>query len=402
MASIPRPRRIDKDDRQRSLWDVLGEEPEEMKAPPRPVILSVSTPEPPEPPLPPLTAEDLAAIEHLSKSYASLHDPAFTDAHDDLWNASITKGAVPSVVEVPAWPGRKPRDNARVILTRTRLGYTAGHEIWIETNGRGRSYGSGDGGYLRPATDLQGYFFWTTRQAAIQAGATQLWLECQDEALAAHVRGHFAAQGVDVSQAPGEEWKLRLFSHDQIRRIAAAGPSAEDLALVELGPTADLLAYERAIGLSDVDHVLDAPARAPAPAPEVPGVEKVLLAHYEGVIDPPSPVTLKRRQKKQEREEAAAAAWHEPTFQDCADVHAAIGAILPPGVPTYADAIVAVSRPGGRILADIRLWDGAVGRVEISGEPGAHGYRWETTGVEGTAFHWDARARAWERIPEEA
>lgn len=165
--------------------------------------------------------------------------------------------------------------------------------------------------------------------------------------------------------------------------------------------------------LGEVPTEMDAPPRelpsiassqpdtAPAPTPEAPGVEKVLMAHFEGVIDPPSPLTLKRRQKKHEREEAAAAAWHEPTFQDCADVHAAIGAILPPGVPTYADAIVAVSRPKGRILADLRLWDGNVARIEISGEPGAHGYRWETTGVEGTAFHWDARARAWERIPEE-
>lgn len=400
---MARSRRID--ERQKSIWDLLGEAPVEMKAPPRPVTLLVSAPEPAEPPLPPLTAEDLAAIEHLSKSHASLIEPAFTDAHDDLWNAYITKGAAPAVVEVPAWPGRKPRDHASVIMTRTRLGYSAGHEIWIESNGRGSSYGSGDGGYLRPASDWQGYFFWTTRQAAIQAGATQLWLECQDEALADHVRGHFAAQGVDVSQAPGEEWKRRLFTIDEVRRIAAAGPSAEDLALAELGPTADLLAYERAIGLSDVDHVLDAPARAPAPAPEVPGVEKALMAHFEGVIDLPPPLTLKRRQKKREREEAAVAAavaaWHEPTFQDRCDIHAAIGAILPPGVPTYVNDVVAVIRPEGRILADLRLWDGAVGRVEISGEPGAHGYRWETTGVEGTAFHWNARARTWERIPEE-
>ncbi len=95
-----------------------------------------------------------------------------------------------------------------------------------------------------------------------------------DEALADHVRGHFAAQGIDSARRRGRSGKRRLFTIDEVRRIAAAGPSAEDLALAELDPTADLLAYERAIGLSDVDHVLDAPAQAPAPAPEVPGVEK--------------------------------------------------------------------------------------------------------------------------------
>ncbi len=64
-----------------------------MKAPPRPVILSVSAPEPAEPPLPAAHLRGSRAIEHLSKSHASLIEPAYTDAHDDLWNAYITKGA---------------------------------------------------------------------------------------------------------------------------------------------------------------------------------------------------------------------------------------------------------------------------------------------------------------------
>ncbi len=70
--------------------------------------------------------------------------------------------------------------------------------------------------------------------------------------------------------------------------------------------------------------------------------------------------------------------------------------------PTYVNDVVAVSRPEGRILADLRSGTAPSARVEISANRAPHGYRWETTGVEGTALHWDARARAWERIPQEA
>ncbi|KMO37994.1 hypothetical protein VQ03_18230 [Methylobacterium tarhaniae] len=91
--------------------------------------------------------------------------------HDDCWNAFAMKGAAPAVVEVPAWPGaRSGVDEAVVRLTRTRLGYTSGHHIHT------RSYGSGGGGFHRPDADAdaEGWFLWTTRQAAIQAGGCEL------------------------------------------------------------------------------------------------------------------------------------------------------------------------------------------------------------------------------------
>ncbi len=95
----------------------------------------------------------------------------------------------------------------------------------------------------------------------------------------------------------------------------------------------------------------------------------------------------------------------KPTAPDIAEVNTAIMEALPPGVPTYAKEVLAVHRKrgttGGRIIADILLFDDALGRVEISGHPGGRGYRWHTSGIEGTAFHWDDSARRWERIFEE-
>lgn len=280
-----------------TVWDILGMAPVEMKAPARPTVLPVSTPEPAEPPLPPLTAEDLAAIEHLAKSLAAVTSAAFSSHHDDRWEAFALQGAVPAVVVVPAWPGaRSGVDEAVVRITRTRLGYTSGHHIHT------RTYGSGGGGFHRPDADAEGWFLWTTRQAAIQAGAAELWQDCKDEALADHVRNHFAVRGVDVMQMPGEEWKRRLVSRAEVRRLVEVGPSAEDRALDGLDPTSDALAYEREVGLTDVDYVPH------VKAPDAPGVERALMARFEGVIDPPSELTLKRRKLKREREEAAAAA----------------------------------------------------------------------------------------------
>ncbi|MCI9881800.1 MAG: hypothetical protein ABW026_19855 [Microvirga sp.] len=53
-----------------------------------------------------------------------------------------------------------------------------------------------------------------------------------------------------------------------------------------------------------------------------------------------------------------------------------------------------------RRLVEIVLWDGGIGRLEISGEPGAHGYHWKTTGGDARPFHWDEAARCWARVDE--
>ncbi|NEU12598.1 hypothetical protein G3T14_10660 [Methylobacterium sp. BTF04] len=88
---------------------------------------------------------------------------------------------------------------------------------------------------------------------------------------------------------------------------------------------------------------------------------------------------------------------------EVAYVKDAIQAILPKGVPTYVREILYVGRvprSKSRRLAEIVLWDGGIGRLEISGEPGAHGYRWRTTGGDGRPFHWDEAAKTWARVDE--
>ena len=93
---------------------------------------------------------------------------------------------------------------------------------------------------------------------------------------------------------------------------------------------------------------------------------------------------------------------HEPTQPDRAEIHAAIGEILPPGVPTYVREIVAVNRApgqkGGRIIADVRMFDGAIGRIEFNGPPGGRSYRWHSIGPEGTTCFWDRQEGRWKRV----
>lgn len=79
-----------------------------------------------------------------------------------------------------------------------------------------------------------------------------------------------------------------------------------------------------------------------------------------------------------------------PPAAEVAYVQAAIEAIIPKGVPTYVKQVLSVRpvpRSKTRRLVEIILWDGGIGRLEISGEPGAHGYHWKTTGGDARPFH---------------
>ncbi|KQO42392.1 hypothetical protein ASF49_15955 [Methylobacterium sp. Leaf104] len=71
-------------------------------------------------------------------------------------------------------------------------------------------------------------------------------------------------------------------------------------------------------------------------------------------------------------------------------------------MPTYVTEVLSVGRVNRskRRLVEIVLWDGGIGRLEISGEPGAHGYHWKTTGGDARPFHWDEAARCWARVDE--
>lgn len=92
-----------------------------------------------------------------------------------------------------------------------------------------------------------------------------------------------------------------------------------------------------------------------------------------------------------------------PLAEDVAYVIDAIQAILPKGVPTYVKEVLSVGRvprSKTRRIVEIVLWDGGIGRMEISGEPGAHGYHWKTAGGDGRPFHWDEAEQAWVRIDE--
>lgn len=71
--------------------------------------------------------------------------------------------------------------------------------------------------------------------------------------LARHTLEHFEARGIDATESPTSQLKRRLISLQEIAKIAKAGPSAEDLALVDPGPSDALLAFERAIGVPQDD-----------------------------------------------------------------------------------------------------------------------------------------------------
>jgi len=72
--------------------------------------------------------------------------------------------------------------------------------------------------------------------------------------------------------------------------------------------------------------------------------------------------------------------------------------ILPAGVPTYVRRVLSVKKAGGTLVADLEVFDGRTGTLQISGQRGGSGYRW--TRFEGDPFHWDGRH--WVRCAEPA
>lgn len=181
----------------------------------------------------PLTAEEAAAVEHLAwgKAHSVPGEP-----HRKAWEAFIAEGAILTEIPVPMRHGHFAKSR----ITETRLGFTAGYDY------EHPKAGSGGGGYLDPQHDDEGWFLWSTRQAALQAAANELWTEYCEPVGKDVIRQHFASIGIDVEDMPGEDDKRLLVSHsimaDLYNRKLPRVPEQSLDALVE---------YERACGLTD-------------------------------------------------------------------------------------------------------------------------------------------------------
>ena len=76
--------------------------------------------------------------------------------------------------------------------------------------------------------------------------------------------------------------------------------------------------------------------------------------------------------------------------------------IIGPKVPTYVHRVERVVRDGRRVIADLRVFDGALERVEFSGDLDGFDFinmRWHA--APGTApSGWDERRKRWRRYPD--
>jgi len=76
--------------------------------------------------------------------------------------------------------------------------------------------------------------------------------------------------------------------------------------------------------------------------------------------------------------------------------------IIGPKVPTYVHRVERVVRHGRRVIADFRVFDGALECVEFSGDLDGFDFinmRWHPT-PSTAPFGWDERRKRWRRYPE--
>lgn len=150
----------------------------------------------------------------------------------------VAVGAVPYKITVRArgW-------KATIRWTRTRLGYSAACEA-DSPPGKTGGFGTA-GGFLEPNYDDEGPFYWQGNLTAQVAAARELCsrIAAQDPDAAAEVERALRFPHCIRIAEPIEFPFLK-------RRLVASGPDT-----VPVGGThADLLAYEEALGLSDVTY----------------------------------------------------------------------------------------------------------------------------------------------------
>ncbi len=83
----------------------------------------------------------------------------------------------------------------------------------------------------------------------------------------------------------------------------------------------------------------------------------------------------------------AALPMRDPTLDERAHVLAAIREIVPPGAPSYVADVHGLNRAprSERYIADVVMFDGRIGRVEICGSREDRTYEWHR----GDDFRWD-------------
>lgn len=151
----------------------------------------------------------------------------------------VAVGAIPSTITVRArgW-------TATIRWTATRLGYTAGCEA-DKADKKERDGGFGTGGFLEPNFGDEGPFYWQGNLTAQVAAARELCsrIAARDPDAAAEILRALSFPHCVRIAEPIEFPFLK-------RRLVASGPGT-----VPVGGThADLLAYEEALGLSDVTY----------------------------------------------------------------------------------------------------------------------------------------------------
>lgn len=179
--------------------------------------------------------EETTAIEHLAWGEAMWFNGA---EYRKAWTAFIARGAVPTEISIPMPKGFA----AHIRITETRLGFTAGYDY------EEPACGCGGGGFLVPQVDGEGWFLWSSRQAAMQEAANELWSEFDYEPGKELIRAHFASMGIDVTGRAGDADKRRLVSRAYVD--ALRGKTPPDVAEPSMDAVID---YERAVSITDHD-----------------------------------------------------------------------------------------------------------------------------------------------------